>query len=550
VLVLALAVRVWAYATHTYIAFPDETFQYLEPAHWLAFGSGVIAWEFVDGIRSWLLPGVIAGIMRGVAWIDPDPAISIAVLRLPCILASLSIPYAGFRIAERYGGSGGALAAGLLCALSPQAVYYAPVAMTDGLATDAALLAIAFARRPLVAGALFGLACSLRYQYAPILAAVALWQHVRDVRSFRLVVLSGIATVVLALGVLDTLTWGVPFQSVWLNYLRNGPQGFSQAIGEEGWSYYLHYFLVAWGALTPLVLVLLAVGARPAPVLAVAAVATIGLHMLPAHKEMRFILLASVAMPIPMGLGIDALLQRLAPRRSGSLAGMALALGLALLTVWGTLSRATGPDEWHRDESMLRATASARSIVGVWGLAIRTIGVYRTGGYAYWHRDVPIYFEAWDRARTIPGSTIELHLDSVLNGRSVPQYPGAALAAHTDAFNAIVGSPDDGLPTYPASGRISLCVATRSGCRMTTAASAATFPRGDHDPPGRLLNQMMRCDGNRRDRRQYPGILPPHRQRREARPETLVPGRVVRMPPENELVEKIHRETDLTEINR
>ena len=35
-----------------------------EPAHRLAFGTGVITWEYIDGIRSWLLPSVIAAIMR------------------------------------------------------------------------------------------------------------------------------------------------------------------------------------------------------------------------------------------------------------------------------------------------------------------------------------------------------------------------------------------------------------------------------------------------------------------------------------------------------
>ncbi|MEI7711847.1 MAG: hypothetical protein WCI94_10470 [Rhodospirillales bacterium] len=471
VLVLGLAVRLWAYATHTYIAFPDETFQYLEPAHRLAFGSGVVTWEFIDGIRSWLLPGVVAAIMRGVAWIDPDPAVYIAVLRVFCILASLSIPYAGFRIAERHGGPHAGLAAGVLCALSPQAVYFAPVVMTDGLATDAAVLALALAPRPLLAGVLFGLACTLRYQYAPILAAVALSQYWRDRRALGPVVLAGVAVVLLALGVLDTLTWGTPFQSVWLNYLRNGPQGFSKAMGEQGWSFYLEYFLVAWGAATPVLLVLLVAGARRAPVVALAVVSVIGLHMLPAHKELRFILLASVAIPILLALGIDAMLRRLALRWGGWPAHVGASSGLALLIAWGTLGRATGADDWHRDEPMLRATAAARALDGVCGLAIRTIPVYRTGGYSYWHRDVPIYFEAWDRASTIPGSSIVLGLDSVLAGRRVPQYSGAALAEHTGAFNAMVGASDDGLPDFHrhvcyGAGRADepqVCVFIRSG---------------------------------------------------------------------------------------
>ena len=38
--------------------------QYLEPAHRLVFGSGVTYWEFFYGVRSWLLPGAVAGLLK------------------------------------------------------------------------------------------------------------------------------------------------------------------------------------------------------------------------------------------------------------------------------------------------------------------------------------------------------------------------------------------------------------------------------------------------------------------------------------------------------
>ena len=40
----------------------DEIFQTVEPAHRLVFGYGLVPWEFQLGMRSWLLPGVIAGL--------------------------------------------------------------------------------------------------------------------------------------------------------------------------------------------------------------------------------------------------------------------------------------------------------------------------------------------------------------------------------------------------------------------------------------------------------------------------------------------------------
>ena len=455
VLLLALAARLWIVATHTYIAHPDETFQYLEPAHRLAFGSGVITWEYFDGIRSWLLPGAIAGAMRVVGVFDPNPDTYLFVLRLLCVCASLSVPYAGYRLGTWYGGIGGGVVAGLLCALSPQALYFAPVIMTEPLATDAALLAIVFGecaagrpRRLLLAGALFGLATALRFQYAPVLAVVALWQHARDVRALLWVAAGGTAVVVLALGVLDMATWGSPFQSVWLNYLRNGPQGISEAIGSQPWPFYLEYFVAGWGAATPILLVCLLYGAKRAPVLALLVAGTIGLHSLVAHKELRFIFLAMAAVPMLIGFGIVALTERLPPRWSGLSFRSGLALLLALAIAWGTEARTTGPSDWHRDRSLLWATASARTIAAACGLAIRSAPVYRTGGYTYWHRDVPIYFEAWDIAREIPGSALRLRIDNAVQGWRVPQYAASELAAHSGKFNVLIGMPADGLPGF------------------------------------------------------------------------------------------------------
>src|SRR5665811_210921 len=63
-LALAAALRVWAALFDHSIYWPDEIFQTLEPAHHLAFGHGLMAWEFRDGARSWALPGAYAGLFE------------------------------------------------------------------------------------------------------------------------------------------------------------------------------------------------------------------------------------------------------------------------------------------------------------------------------------------------------------------------------------------------------------------------------------------------------------------------------------------------------
>ncbi|MDA8024653.1 MAG: hypothetical protein MPK13_08590, partial [Gammaproteobacteria bacterium] len=37
-----------------FLLHPDEVMQYLEPAHYAVFGSGVLYWEYVHGARAWL----------------------------------------------------------------------------------------------------------------------------------------------------------------------------------------------------------------------------------------------------------------------------------------------------------------------------------------------------------------------------------------------------------------------------------------------------------------------------------------------------------------
>ena len=42
------------------INWPDEIYQSFEPAHRLVFGHGLVAWEFLEGARTWAVPGFVA----------------------------------------------------------------------------------------------------------------------------------------------------------------------------------------------------------------------------------------------------------------------------------------------------------------------------------------------------------------------------------------------------------------------------------------------------------------------------------------------------------
>ncbi len=189
-LLLALAIRLGAMFTQTYVIFADETFQYLEQGHRLAFGDGIVPWEYHDGIRSWLLPGAIAGLMRIGAMLGDGPLAYLWLTRGVCVLLSLSVVWVGFRMGERRAGLGPAVLAGGFCAVWFDLVWFAPAVLTEMVAAHLVLLGIGLADhedepppRPgmlLAAGVCLGLAACLRYQYAPAIAAIALWQYRRN----------------------------------------------------------------------------------------------------------------------------------------------------------------------------------------------------------------------------------------------------------------------------------------------------------------------------------------------------------------------------------
>ncbi|MDE1895999.1 MAG: mannosyltransferase [Rhodospirillales bacterium] len=300
---------------------PDEIMQYIGQAHRLVYGSGPVPWEFQVGLRSWLIPGVLAGPVWLAKALGGSPHAGIVLVKVLLCCLSLTIVWCSFQWGRMYHGIRGGLIAGGLAALWPDLWLMAPHALEEALSAYALVPAAYFASRArqggathhvLTAGFLLGLSFVLREQLAPAIAIIGIYLCGRNIR-FWLVGI-GIACVPLLLaGGLDWLTWGQPFRSFWLNIYLNAVVGISStSFGGSPLDFYPLMMLADWLWGSFVVLLFASRGARALPFVALAALSILAEHSLIPHKEFRFIFPA-IALTVPMvGLGLAASWPRLA----------------------------------------------------------------------------------------------------------------------------------------------------------------------------------------------------------------------------------------------
>jgi len=477
-LLAGIALRTGGFLFQTHVLFFDETLQYFEQGHRLTFGAGIVPWEFHEGIRSWLLPGMIAGLMRITAPFVDDPMVYIALVRILCAILSLVIVIGGFRAGHRHDGRLGALLTGGLCAIWFDLIYFAPAAMTEVIAAHCAVAALLLGegerppRRLILAGGLLGLAVCLRYQYAPALALAAAWQYWRVPNQWCWLAVGGGTAILLIGGMLDALTLGTPFQSIWLNFSLNASMGIASAISTEPSGYYLTYLMTAFMPL-PLFLGLAMLGATRSPALAIAALAVLVMHSLVPHKEARFIYLTIATAPILIGLGSARVLRLLQARFGTRAVRVGAPVLMALFTAASCFNGGVllGP-RWSFQRGTVHAFLAAHGTADLCGLQVRGIPPWRSGGYTYLHRDVPLSFDPPFTEVRLPGVPLPLRFTVDQPGRltgsgaagqsgSMPySHVIAPAASPPSGFDPVICFPEDARPGDPE-----LCLFRRpAGC--------------------------------------------------------------------------------------
>ena len=399
VLISSLVLRVGVATRSPSMYFPDEIYQTQEQAHRIAYGNGVIPWEFRVGARSYVFPAFLAGVMRATDWMGKGSQGYLLGMAIVLSLISLTTVWFGFAWSYQVGGPAAAVVGGLACAFWYELIYLGPKALNEVLAGNLLLPSLYLGMygqnsspgrkwRLFVAALLLGTVVALRMHLAPVAMVAGFYFCRKNWRENWFPVTAGIALPILAFGMVDALTWSYPFQSYVVNFTYNIVQRkAAMDAGTRPWYQYLLLLILHEGPLPLLALV----GARRSPFLGWIALSILIPHSLIGHKEYRYmypllpivVTLAAIG-TIDVMTALNARLTRLRSERAVMFASAAILIGISILI-------APLFPSWKKQSGELIAFRQLGNDETLCGVAQLNIGWAGSGGYTYLHRNVPIY---------------------------------------------------------------------------------------------------------------------------------------------------------------
>lgn len=282
--------------------YPDEIFQYIEPAFVRLKGFGWLPWEFNRGVRNWTLIGFYGGWMKIFMAFGAEGAWLHRLISLHNTILALAVVPAALRLGRLYGGEVGGWTAAALCALFPSIIFFTPHPLGEvpSMVLSTWGLALWLEGRgsdrehkfAFLAGVLLGMSVVIRF-FAGVLVIIPLLDYFvrifRKKKGFVFYALGGLVALAV-LGLTDWLTWGVPFHSA-IEYFRyNILEWGNVHHGTSPWWQYFGWMLerINWGLI--LFIPFFIIGAwRTRLLVATCALGLLTLSLI-AHKEERFIL--------------------------------------------------------------------------------------------------------------------------------------------------------------------------------------------------------------------------------------------------------------------
>lgn len=388
------------------VHWPDEIYQTLEPAHRLVFGTGAVSWEWIMGVRSWLLPGVMAGLMEIGRLFGYQPALINLPIEIAMAAAGCAPVVCGYGWGRQFFGRAGGFATASVAAVWVELIYMSGHTLGEVLAADCLPVALyvalpatgqALSRRRLwLVGGLLGLTFDLRFHLGPALVVAAFGIcGIRQAFWRWMALLAGACIPVLVLGVLDWVTLGTPFQSILLNVWVNLGLGVSAAAGTEPFYTLWILPLAIWGVAGFVVVIGTAlIGARRLPLLIYVALTILAVHSLIPHKEYRFTYPALPLLFILAGLGTCDIARWLGRRLPRLAVSPPLAAG-GCLVLWAGLSgviaaRPIFSIPWTRERAQIEGFRAVADRPSACGLGLLGLTWPKTPGMSWLPPDVPL----------------------------------------------------------------------------------------------------------------------------------------------------------------
>lgn len=409
VLTVALALRIAVGATTAVPLHPDENLQYLEQAHRLVHGYGIIPWEYAFGIRSWLIPLFIAGLLQiaGFLGLDAPWEYALFVETVFCVI-SLALPIGMYRIAQLVFDERVAIAAFLAGCFWGHFVLNAHKHMPGVLAMYLLvwlvllMLRPATTRRLIAIGVISGLITVIRFQLLPVVGTLALYGIVRYGKAVWIPYAGGFA-VIAAAGVLDWWFWGGFLFSFFENFRLNFTYNFSsEFFGQQSLAFYAVNVFLETGGLALLALAGCFVMPRALwPHLAALGLGFLAFHI-PDHKEFRFVIWL---LPF-FGLSTAALAFAIRDRANATGKGLVLvavaawsivaSVGFVAVRGGHALESVVG-DRWSKHNDLRQIFFDLHDDTGLTGVELLSSKArfWDAPGYYELHRQVPIYYWAW-----------------------------------------------------------------------------------------------------------------------------------------------------------
>lgn len=469
ILGVALVFRL-AMASQTIVHQPDEIWQYLEPAWGRLTGHWIVAWEFHEGIRGWLVPMLLTPSLALGHAIAPDTMLHLWLTRGLLGLLSLGVVASFFAMGERISRQH-AIVAGWVGAVWVEIFYFAARPSGEGIALSLAMpalyLAMRLRERPSIRlagilGLLLGLTFIVRFQYAPALALIGLLAVSGDPRR-TLLPLAGGSLVAIALGALADMAAGAPpLLWLWRNFAINLGENRSASFGTQPPWWFVTQIGATWHIAMLVLLPSLLTGARRFPFVALIALVVIASHSLIPHKEYRFVILAIALGIFLAAIGSVDLWKALAGRWR---VAERINATIALCVLWFLLSAVVGATKpfsayWGNGRAANTMLAKAGRTPGICGLALFQEPDLPMANYTYLNRSVPVM---------------------LLEGRR----SAASAQAMAPAFNVII-APRLSAPELPASYRQVECLQPHKAPEkqkfcLLMRPGACTMPPGDFD---------------------------------------------------------------------